>query len=302
MIDFLHHLILPRESNNHRARLLHLGPLFIVAAFLLTLVLIIPPVEKHYPQVLGISEHISIDELVNLTNQKRSEVGQPPLVLNPQLTQAAAKKADDMFTKNYWAHNAPDGVTPWVFIKSSGYEYLYAGENLARGYTTALDAINAWMASPGHKNNILSPNYKDVGFAIETGTLAGDDTVLIVEEFGSRLPSETAIASALIKTSEILPTSIPRVAIKPPLYIASAKREPFINKNFVTENITLFIASILILVFIVDMIVIERKKIVRFVSHNTDHILFLAAILLIIIILIYNKGDLVPAISTSIFN
>ena len=96
-----------------------------------------------------------------------------------------------MFAKNYWAHVSPDGTTPWVFIKSAGYSYVYAGENLARGYNTSQDVVTAWMASPEHKQNMLSSNYQNVGFAIVTGNLTGEDTVLVVEMFGS-----TALAAA----------------------------------------------------------------------------------------------------------
>ena len=111
-----------------------------------------------------------------------------------------------MFSKDYWAHNAPDGTTPWVFIKNTGYNYIYAGENLARGFNSASDVINAWMNSPEHRQNVLSPNYQNVGFAVATGTLSGEDTVLVVENAwevpiwlrataASNMPPVAAVAS-----------------------------------------------------------------------------------------------------------
>ena len=59
------------------------------------------------------------------------------------------------------------------------------GENLARGFNSASDVINAWMNSPEHRQNVLSPNYQNVGFAVATGNLSGEDTVLVVEMLGS---------------------------------------------------------------------------------------------------------------------
>src|SRR5204863_2082531 len=126
----------------------------------------------------------------------RRQNGAGDLTISNELSRAASDKASDMFAKNYWAHNAPDGTTPWVFIKSSGYEYIYAGENLARGFTTSQSVVDAWMASPEHKENMLSKNYKNVGFAVATGNLNGEDTVLVVEMLGSTNYAPPAVAAS----------------------------------------------------------------------------------------------------------
>ncbi len=319
MLDFLHHLLFPRESNNHRARLLHLQPLFILVILIALMSYLTPRIERSYPDILGITANISISDLVNLTNQQRTAAGVNPLSLDSQLSAAAMNKANHMLENNYWAHNAPDGTTPWVFIKAAGYEYLYAGENLARGFTTAHEAMAAWMASPGHKENILSPRYKDVGFAVVTGSLTGDETVLIVQEFGERLnsssnigssqaekvllpttipptdiPQPTFIAQAILPTSSPIPTltTIPTPTSPMPtlnnIFIASVRREPIINKDNATKNIALVVAIFFIFLFIVDLIITERRKIIRFVSHSADHIIFLTVI--IIAIILYSRG------------
>lgn len=322
MLDFLHHLLLPRESNNHRARLLHLKPLFFLVILLLVMHLLTPVVEKSYPGVLGITANISVSDLVSLTNQQREAVGLSPLNLDPQLSAAATNKANDMLAKGYWAHNAPDGTTPWVFIKAAGYEYLYAGENLARGFTTAPDTVNAWMASPGHKENILSPKYKDVGFAIVTGTLTGEDTVLIVQEFGNRLSSSSTVGSAqnqntvevivptltplkqptiiarvqftpvplptIEPTITLIPTVLPESSPTPPIFIASVRRDPIVNKDNASKNIALILGIFIISLFIIDIVIIKRKNIIRLVSHSIDHIVFLIVILIAVIL--YSRG------------
>ena len=112
--------------------------------------------------VLGVSVDISAQDLLLLTNEDRSHAGLSVLQLNSQLSQAAEAKAQDMFAKDYWAHFAPDGTSPWDFIHGAGYNYVYAGENLARGFTTAHDTENAWLNSPEHRANIMSSHYTDV--------------------------------------------------------------------------------------------------------------------------------------------
>jgi len=186
MKEFLHHFFIPRESNNYKAKLLHQTTLLLFIAFFIIGGLLLNLTKTKYPSVLGISTDITSEQLLTLVNQKRQENGLPPLSFSPELATAARSKANDMFSKNYWAHNSPDGKTPWEFLKEAGYNYVYAGENMARGFNTSADVTNAWMVSPTHRANVLSPNYSDVGFAVVTGNLSGEETVLVVQEFGNR--------------------------------------------------------------------------------------------------------------------
>lgn len=124
-------------------------------------------------RILGYAANISSTEIVSLTNQKRTEAGVSSLIYNLQLEQAARQKGQDMIENDYWAHVAPDGTEPWVFFVDAGYKYRYAGENLARDFSNPQDAINAWMASPSHKDNLLSDKYKEIGIAVVEGDLGG---------------------------------------------------------------------------------------------------------------------------------
>lgn len=214
---------------------------------------------------------ISVKELVDLTNAKRKENGLPVLSSNAQLSNAAAQKADDMFAKNYWAHNSPDGTTPWFFIKESGYSYVYAGENLARGFNNADDVVNAWMASPAHRANLLSSNFKDVGFSVKSGKLNGEETFLVVQELGSRsvIPLAKKSAPKRLQVNKVLGFNVtPYMFSKPSFNLSS--------------EFTMLLLLGLIFVFLADMIVIERRKIARFVGHNFDHVLFLMAVVIVI--------------------
>jgi len=316
MRDFLHHLFFPRESNNHRAKLLHHKGLLVLLIALLVIEGFFIATEKKYSGVLGETASIKIQDLLDLTNQKRAENGLPSLSISSELNVAATNKAGDMFAKNYWAHVGPDGTTPWSFIRSAGYEYVYAGENLARGYSTASDVVNAWMASPGHRDNILSNNYKDVGFAIQEGTLTGDSTVLVVQEFGSRTggsvaqettaiaatatpvpPSPTVVVIARVTftpTPTIPPSPTPTPTVVPApnpderLLVASFTSEPLINSNSLKKQLIVGVLGILIVTLLIDVVLIERRQIIRLFVHNLDHIIFLG--ILLVVILIVSQG------------
>lgn len=267
MRDFFYCLIFPHPRNNHRAHVLHpKALLFFIFFFIFSSLLFSSnPVASHIRAYADISSQ----ELLNFTNQKRTENGLQALSNNSQLAEAASKKADDMFAKNYWAHNSPDGITPWVFIKQSGYNYVYAGENLARGFSSASDVVNAWMASPTHRANILSSNFKDVGFAVKSGVLNGEQTFLVVQEFGSKNYAAAAVKKDSPKKAvsrKVLGFEISGVSIN----------------SGMSRSGELAIVLLLgfISVLLLDLVLIERKKIVRFVGHNLDHAIFLFAIVI----------------------
>src|ERR1035437_8049664 len=200
MINFLRQLFFPKETNNYRPGLLHHKILLTLTLLFFSAGLMMSVVRTNFPSVLGTFSDISNQQLLILTNQQRQNNNLAALTDNSELDQAAANKAADMFSKDYWAHNAPDGTTPWVFIKSAGYSYIYAGENLARGFNSAPDVITAWMNSPEHRQNVLSPNYQNVGFAVAAGRLNGEDTVLVVEMLGSANLAPVPIATELKKS------------------------------------------------------------------------------------------------------
>ena len=250
---------------------------------------------------------MSVEDLLLLTNIQRQQNHLPVLQMNSELAAAAGAKAQNMFAENYWAHNSPSGKTPWDFIRGAGYNYVYAGENLARGFTTAQDTVNAWMASPDHRANILSPNYNDVGFAVAEGSLTGDaDTVLVVEEFGSTafpkpqlapqaeaqtLPTPTPAPVVNTQVTELTPTPIPTVTPEPLVTtvlgqqgfeaLTQIRQAPLINTAFWSKALGFLLLGIFLITFILDFALVGERKMVRIVGHNADHILFLLGILLI---------------------
>ena len=149
--------------------------------------------------VLGTEAQVTSSGLLTATNQIRSQQGEQPLHINQQLTKAAELKVKSMFDDQYWAHNAPDGTTPWHWFGVVGYSYAEAGENLAKNFTTSDTVVSAWMASPTHRANILKAAYKDVGFAVMDGTLDGKPASIVVALYGLQ-DTGTAVQGASVST------------------------------------------------------------------------------------------------------
>jgi Cysteine-rich secretory protein family len=134
--------------------------------------------------VLGVN--IATNVLVDMANQNRMQNNVAPLTRNAKLDSAAKMKADDMVSSGYFAHYAPDGTTPWYFIREAGYNFLYAGENLAINYTSEKEIDDAWMNSQYHKENLLNTNFRELGIGTREGVYQGVDTVYVVQMFGAR--------------------------------------------------------------------------------------------------------------------
>lgn len=112
-------------------------------------------------------------------------------------------KARDMVTRNYWAHTAPEGTTPWQFIARAGYSYQAAGENLAYGFATDNQTISAWLQSPEHRANMLGA-YHDVGFGYASSSdYQGANATVVVALYGE--PAKTTTAATMAAN-----TSAPR--------------------------------------------------------------------------------------------
>ena len=300
MLKVLHNLFIPHHRNNYRSKLLHNSSLFFLFLLLVSITVGGVYVKNKHPEILGISYSISESEMLNQVNNIRRERNLGTLSLNSNLSAAASLKAQDMFAKNYWAHFAPDGSTsPWLFIKNSGYNYLYAGENLAKGFTNSGDIVNAWMNSPSHRENLLSEKYKDIGFAIVEGNLMGEDTVLVVQMFGSTeyptavKPQQPPLAQVQ-EPAKVETAKAPQVAEKPTLLGKKAEvpSETFIKPKIdvkpATKSVSIFILSVLLFAFVMDLVIVEKNKIPRLVGHNLDHIMLV--MLFAIFIIFQNAG------------
>lgn len=290
------HLFIPHETNNHRPKVLHIDALLFYILLFAIFNFGIKFLHKQMPDVLGYATDIRVEQLLNETNQKRGEAGLSQLTLNSKLSAAAAAKAQDMFVKNYWAHNSPTGSTPWDFIMGSGYKYTVAGENLAKNFTTSQSVMDAWMASPSHRDNIVKPGYKEIGFAVVNGKLNGEDTTLVVQMFGASIESQAvtivekapqivreALAAQQQSPQEATPVAVASVQ-EPVMPVQNAflgvTKTPVINIPTMTRDIIFMFAGVLLGVLLVDAWVVSRRSIVRVAGHNIAHFLFLSAVII----------------------
>ena len=116
-------------------------------------------------------------------NDARAKHHLPPYREDDRLDRAARTRMDDMELDGYWGHYPPDGSNPFALLRLNGYDYRLAGENLARGVESAELLVEEWLGSPGHRENVLSPDYTDVGIAFivggTTGRVQGKSVIVI---------------------------------------------------------------------------------------------------------------------------
>ncbi len=157
----------------------------IAIACLTALIVLLGVVPSFRTGVFDSLSAIYASVLVGLTNQNRVANNVSALKVNPLLEKAAQMKADDMASKSYFAHNTPDGKTPWYWFAEAGYKYIYAGENLAVNFENSEDIENAWLNSRGHFLNIMNPKFEEIGIATSTGIYKGRQAVFVVQMFGA---------------------------------------------------------------------------------------------------------------------
>ena len=127
---------------------------------------------------------VIVATLVDLANADRIDDGLGGLLVNQKLATAAQAKANDMAEKGYFAHRTPDGHDSWHWFEQMGYDYAYAGENLAVNFSESSDVQEAWMASPTHRANIVNEHYTEVGIAVAYGEYKGRPAIFAVQMFG----------------------------------------------------------------------------------------------------------------------
>lgn len=221
------------------------------------------------PGVLGTTSNITVEQVIELTNLERQKLGLTPLSENSELDQAAAKKAQNMFSENYWAHFAPSGKTPWDFITGSGYRFSFAGENLAKNFQKSDDVVKAWMNSPTHKENLLNSKYRDIGIAVEDGVLNGQRTTLVVQMFGTTNGLAAGQPARAPSSSSVNVSGITNTAVPLPLF------DPFV----VSKIVTIGLLGLVLMLLAVDLIVIKKRGVFRIASNHLAHMAILSVAL-----------------------
>lgn len=147
----------------------------------------LPPIGPTLPPTPLPVSIISIADVVSETNNQRKLNGTAPLFENAKLNAVADYKMRDMFVRQYFNHRAPDDTSDIEeLLPKFGYQYYFAGENLAMGdFKNAVEIVALWMNSPGHRANILDERFKEIGVAVGEDVFSGRRTKIAVQIFGT---------------------------------------------------------------------------------------------------------------------
>lgn len=130
-----------------------------------------PDPSTRSPEIVIPAADTASETVVVRTNAERRRLGLPELARSNQLMRAAQLQADQMAATLTMAHDLPHARYPSMDdrIAVVGYSYRAAGENVAEGYPSASAVVAGWMTSPGHRANIVSPHFTEMGAGVATG-------------------------------------------------------------------------------------------------------------------------------------
>lgn len=214
MRKHLKNYFVPHEGNDHKPKMLHGAS---VVALALIAVVVFAASAFHAALLLRNSNFLAAvlpGVLVDLANGDRAASGELPLAVDPLLVQAAQLKANDMAAKGYFAHESPEGLSPWHWFIEVGYQFTHAGENLAVNFVDSEDVEEAWLNSPGHRANILNGAFTEIGIATAEGKYKDRNTVFVVQLFGRPAPLAAAPAPVIAEVAEAS-TQVPETAPEP---------------------------------------------------------------------------------------
>ena len=261
--------------------------------------------------------------LIDLTNRSRTDLALNQLVTSSVLEDAAQRKADDMAAGGYFSHNSPDGKTPWYWFGEAGYDFSYAGENLAIHFSDSPEVVEAWMNSPSHRANIVNENFTEIGIAISQGSFEGKQTIFVVQMFGkprkvlasNQIPSEAfveegedvEIEEIVIEDEEDKKTIIAQVLENPDLEVlgedvvldeSNTQNENLgLNPNYAPAYSTLFErlsvspTLLLTIVYIALIVVVIFLAVLAIIvetrKHHYSHIIYTVGLIILILILYF---------------
>lgn len=194
----IHRHVLPSRHNAYRPQLLTKGwLLFFLTVTLTAEAVLLVNIFAHESARNYLAAVLPL-EVVDLTNVERARSNVALLTQNDLLTKAAEAKAKNMATLGYFAHRGPDGKEPWAWIRESGYTYAAAGENLAVRFNESASVVRAWMASPGHRANIVKAGYTEIGVGVAEGVYQGTQATFVVQYFARPQGVPAPLPSAVV--------------------------------------------------------------------------------------------------------
>lgn len=264
-----------KKLQRQKPNILGIKTISFVAAF--SCLFIFSPIAKVSAQ------DITAQKVIQLVNGERLSQGINALIENTVLDKAAKDKVKDMIKNDYFAHTSPSGVSPWHWIEKNGYDYKYAGENLAINFLSADSQQKAWMASPTHRKNILNPNYKEIGVAVAEGKVDGIFSTITVQMFGTQMvvvSRSPESAPALKETRVVQGEQFPSFSLEKnygfspvnlapvPADLKISEIRPAEFKTFTENNNQEEIAWMLVIAVLIVSITFNAISLSRYYSHN----------------------------------
>jgi len=204
VFEMLQKYFIPTKENKYTPILLKRGIITLYALILLVFNVVTADISA-----LQASAAVDSQNILSLHNQERTKNDLGELKLNSKLVESAQEKAQAMLAANCWDHYCPDGKSPWDFFDEAEYDYIFAGENLAEGFTNNQKVFNAWMNSKTHRDNILRAEFEEIGIAIVHGDFQGiSNNAVIVIHFASQSTSNSEGSYSGTQTSQGTPSDI----------------------------------------------------------------------------------------------
>jgi len=220
---------------------------------------------------------ITMEEVIKMVNISRQAENVEVLVENEKLSQAAKAKVDDMFKDGYFAHNSPSGKTPWFWIEKTGYDYRYAGENLAMDFKSATEQHEAWMKSPTHKKNILNKNFREIGVAVKQGFIEGHLAIITVQEFGTPtiLASNYSSGKTFLSQEQALGNQINNELKSVPILDKKQSSSSFLQEklslNKWQDLIYLYLENFILMVILIANPFIIILLVIQFINFKVEN-------------------------------
>ena len=255
MLDLskIRNYLLPHHDNGHRPHLLRRASIFPLA----TVMLIIFAIAIGQSVLLKGSNFLAAvlpGVLTDMANDTREIYALGDLKISPTLEYAAKLKAIDMASKGYFAHNSPEGNTPWHWFDLAGYRYIYAGENLASHFSDSREVHDAWVSSPTHRANIINGNFTEIGIATAEGYFEGVPTTFVVQMFGRPLVVASEARTPIVLASESNgDKELDKSIIETPTFVSVANEEVVGDTKY----------------FVIGGEVVEEEQVVPPVSQET---------------------------------
>lgn len=142
--------------------------------------------ESYFNQVTaGLADIDAVtQQMLNLVNAERSKRGVSPLVLNALLQKSTQNHTDDMLERSYYSHETPEGKTVLDRVRVVGYTPQAVGENIAKGQLSVEEVMQGWIDSKEHLDNIIDPDFTEIGFGVSFGKNNNGFEVIWGQNFG----------------------------------------------------------------------------------------------------------------------